>query len=68
MGGEDVLLRPTAALDEGEWSTSSPGRFSHQEKLQYPLNRKLGHPQSQYETFGEIGDLFPLSEFEPLTV
>jgi hypothetical protein len=43
----------------------TPGCFSPEEKLRYPLNRRLGRPQIRYETFGEVGDLFPVPEFEP---
>jgi hypothetical protein len=35
----------TSALDGGEWPTSQPGRLIPQE---YPLDRNLDGPQSQY--------------------
>jgi len=43
--GVDVELHAflTSALDGGEWSGSSPGRFTP-EKTCYPLDRRLGRP------------------------
>jgi hypothetical protein len=35
---------------------------------QYPLNRKLGGPQSQSGQFGGEKNLVPLPGFEPLAV
>jgi hypothetical protein len=35
---------------------------------QYPLNRKLGGPQSRFGRFGEEKNLLPRAEFEPRTV
>jgi len=32
---------------------------------QYPLNRRLGGPQSQCESFGEKMNLLPMPEIEP---
>jgi len=59
------VLRLIVALDEGECSASSPGRFSPQENLRYPLNRRLGRLQRRYGTFGEERDLFHVPGFEP---
>jgi hypothetical protein len=40
----------TLALDGGEWSASHPGHALHQGKdPQYPLDRRLGGPQSRSE-------------------
>jgi len=39
----------TSALDGREWSASRPGRFTPREKHPwYPLDRRLGGPQSRY--------------------
>jgi hypothetical protein len=38
----------TSALDGGEWSASRPGRFTPQGKItSYPLDRRVGGPQSR---------------------
>ena len=37
-------------------------------KPRYPLNRRLGGPDSRYGRFGEGNNLFPLPGFEPRTV
>jgi hypothetical protein len=36
----------TLALGGGEWSASHPGRFTPRESPWYPLDRRLGGPQS----------------------
>jgi hypothetical protein len=44
----------TSALDGGEWLTSRPGRFTPQENSPwYPLDRRLGGPQSRSGGGGE---------------
>jgi hypothetical protein len=44
----------TSALDGGEWSASRPGRFAPQGKSPwYPLDRRLGGPQSRAGRGGE---------------
>jgi hypothetical protein len=48
----------TSALDGGEWSASSPGRFTPKERApRYPLDRRLGGPQSRYGRGGEEKNL-----------
>jgi hypothetical protein len=43
----------TSALHGGEWSASRPGRFILSEKSPwYPLDRRLGGPQSRYGRCG----------------
>jgi hypothetical protein len=51
-GGEDI-----APLDAGEWSASSPSRFSSR----YRLDRRLGGPQSRSGCCGVKKNLSPLS-------
>jgi hypothetical protein len=44
----------TSALDGGEWSASRSCRFTPQEKSpRYPLDRRLGRPQSRSGCYGE---------------
>jgi len=44
----------TSALDGGEWSASHPGHFTPQGKSPwYPLDGKLGGPQSRSGHGGE---------------
>jgi hypothetical protein len=51
----------TSALDGGEWSASLPGRFTPQGKsLCYPLDRRLGVPQSRSGRHGEENKSQPL--------
>jgi hypothetical protein len=49
--GVTVQLPPfvTWALDGGEWSASTPSRFSPVERIPLPLDGRLGGPQSQSE-------------------
>jgi hypothetical protein len=37
----------TSALDGGEWSASRSGRFTQGKSPRYPLDRRLGGPQSR---------------------
>jgi hypothetical protein len=44
----------TSTLDGGEWSASRPGSFIRREKAaRYPLDRRLGGPQSRSGRRGE---------------
>jgi hypothetical protein len=44
----------TSVLDGGEWSASRPGRFTLREGAPgYPLDRRLGGPQSRSGLGGE---------------
>jgi len=45
-------------LDGGEWSTLCPGHINPRKEPQYPMNRRLGGPQS--ECFGEEKNFLPL--------
>jgi hypothetical protein len=55
VGGVEVQLHSflTSALDGGEWSASRPYRFTPEKEYRYPLNRRLGGPQSRSGRFGE---------------
>jgi hypothetical protein len=56
----------TSALDGDEWSVSRPGRFTREEKApQYPLDMRLGEPQSLSGRYGVAKNLLPLPEIEP---
>jgi hypothetical protein len=43
----------TSALDGGEWSVLRPGLFTSGQKTLYPLDRRLGGPQSRSGRCGE---------------
>jgi hypothetical protein len=49
---KDVFL--TLALVGGEWLASRPGRFTPGKDPRYPLDRKLGGPQSRTGRHGEV--------------
>jgi len=54
--GMEVYLHAflTSAVDGGEWSASQTNHFINGVKSsQYPLDRRLGGPQSQSECDGE---------------
>lgn len=53
-----------SALDGGEWSVSCPSQFTPEKKCLYPLNRRLGGPQSWRAKFGEE-NIFSLLGHEP---
>jgi hypothetical protein len=57
-----------AVIDGDEWLTSLSGHLTSEKQYQYPLNRRLGGPQSQSKHFGDDKNLLPLMEFEPWTV
>jgi hypothetical protein len=42
----------TSATDGGEWSASRPCRLHPRKEPRYPLDRRLGGPQSRYECGG----------------
>jgi hypothetical protein len=51
----------TSVLDGCEWSASRPGRFTHRKNSPwYPLDRRLGGPQSQSGRGGEEKKSHPL--------
>jgi hypothetical protein len=54
-GGVHVVIHIflTSALDGGEWSASLPGRFTPGKEPRYPLDRRLGGPQSRSGRRGE---------------
>jgi len=43
----------TLAVDGGEWSTPSPGRFTPGKETRFPLYRRLGGPQVRAWTCAE---------------
>jgi hypothetical protein len=43
----------TSALDGGEWSASLLGRLSRGKSPRYPLDRRLGGPQSRSVRYGK---------------
>jgi hypothetical protein len=49
----------TSALVGGEWSTSCPNHFTTEERARYPLDRRLGGPQSLSRRCGEVNILDP---------
>jgi hypothetical protein len=54
--GMEVYLHAflTSALDGGQWSASRPSRFTPREGApRYPLDRRLGGPQSRSGHGGE---------------
>jgi hypothetical protein len=59
-----------AVIDGDEWLTSLSGHLTSgkQYEYQYPLNGRLGGPNSQSKHFGNDKNLFPLMEFELWTV
>jgi hypothetical protein len=58
----------TFALDECQWSTSRPGRFTPGKESWYPLNRRRGGSQSRSGRFEGGKTLFPVPGFEPQIV
>jgi hypothetical protein len=59
----------TSALDLGEWSAPSFGRFTHQGKSTwYPLDRRLGRPQSRSGRSDEQKHSKPLPGLEPQVI
>jgi hypothetical protein len=56
----------TSALDPCKWSSSRAGRFTPKERVpRYPLDRRLGGPQSRSGHGGEKKNSQPLSGLEP---
>jgi hypothetical protein len=66
MWGSGGIALPflTSVLGVGEWSASRPGRFTPGEEPQYPLDRRLGGPQSRSGRCGEEKNLLPLPGIE----
>jgi hypothetical protein len=64
--GMDIQLHTflTSALDGGEWSVSRPDRFTKGNNRRYPLDRRLGGPQSQAGRGGEEKNSQPLPGIE----
>jgi hypothetical protein len=56
----------TLALDGGEWAASCPGSFTPKERAPwYPLDRRLGGPQSRSGHSGEEKNSQPPLGIEP---
>jgi len=55
----------TLALDGGEWSASRPGICSLGESPWYPLDRRLGEPQSRSGYAGDEKNSQPLPGLQP---
>jgi hypothetical protein len=55
----------TSALDGDEWSASRRGSFTSGEKARYPLDRRLGEPQSRSRCSSEEEKSLPLPGIEP---
>jgi len=55
----------TTALESGEGSASSPGRYLAQGKTRYPLYRSLRGPQGWS---GQVWKISPPLGFDPRTV
>jgi hypothetical protein len=68
-GGVDVWLQAflISALGWDEWSASSPGCFALRVSPRYPLDRRLGGPQSRSERGGEEKNSQPRRESKPRT-
>lgn len=69
-GRRDIVvpLILISSLAGGEWSTSSPSRFTPRKGPPYPLNRGWLVPQIRSERFGQVINIFSLLEFETRTV
>jgi hypothetical protein len=61
IGGAEVQCHSsfTSVLERGEWLTSHLGRFSPENEHRYPLNARLGGPQSRSGRFGEEKSILP---------
>jgi hypothetical protein len=58
----------TSALVAGECSASRPGRFTPGERTpRYPLDRRLGGPQSRSGRHGEVKILAPTGTWTPIS-
>jgi hypothetical protein len=66
-GSGGIALRfLISALDEGDWSASRPGRFTPQgTSPRYPLDRRLGGPQSLSGLCGEEENRIPAGNRTP---
>jgi hypothetical protein len=58
----------TLALHVAEWSTSHPQYFTPAREPRYPLNKRLGGPQSQSECYGAEKNLLFLLGSEALII
>jgi hypothetical protein len=55
----------TSALDGGEWSASTPAALPPGKEPQYPLDRRLGGPQSHFGHGGKEKNSQPPLGIEP---
>ena len=58
----------TSALDGGEWSTSSPGRFTPGERNLCTLNRSLSGPRAGLDVLEKRKISCTLPGFEPRNI
>jgi hypothetical protein len=58
-GGSGGIAPPvsTSALDGREWSAQRPGRYTPGKYRRYPLDMRLGAPQSRTGRYAEDGNL-----------
>jgi hypothetical protein len=66
MGSGGIALFLTSVEDGGEWSASCPCRFTSEKW--YPLDRRLGGPQSRSGRYGEEENPLHLSGIEPQAI
>jgi hypothetical protein len=66
VSGDIALRILTSALEGGERSASRPGLFTPRKRTPwYPLDKRLGGPQSQSGGGGEEENFQPLPGLEP---
>jgi len=58
-----VPLNLTLVIDGGEWFTSRSGCFIPRKEPRFPLNRRLGGPQSWSGHFEEDKDLLKIGVY-----
>lgn len=52
--------------NRGEWSATSTGCFAPRAKVLFPINRRLGGPQTKSGCFGEEKNLFLICQIHSL--
>jgi len=65
MPWRHICTFSTSAVDTADWSAWHPSHYiSMQKSFQYPMNRRIGGPPSQFGCFEEELNLLPLQLFE----